>query len=65
LEVKPTVRKIENDEGVLIFNDTVQEKRYTDENDVMCWHYDHSNGRSVQGFNCSVSEPVGQNWGKN
>lgn len=51
LEVKPTVRKIENDEGVLLFDDTVQEKPYTDENDVMCWHYDHSKGRSVQGFN--------------
>ena len=51
LEVKPTVRKIENEEAVLIFDDTVQEKPYTDENEVMCWHYDHSKGRSVQGFN--------------
>ena len=51
LEVKPVVRQIEDDEGVLIFDDTVQEKPYTDENDVMCWHYDHSKGRSVQGFN--------------
>ena len=51
LQVKPTVRKVENDEGALIFDDTVQEKPYTDENEVMCWHYDHSKGRSVQGFN--------------
>jgi hypothetical protein len=51
LQVKPTVRKVESDEGVLIFDDTVQEKPYTDENEVMCWHYDHSKGRSVQGFN--------------
>ena len=51
LQVKPTVRKIESDEGVLIFDDTVQEKPYTDENEVMCWHYDHSKGRSVKGFN--------------
>ena len=51
LHVKPTVRKVESDEGVLIFDDTVQEKPYTDENEVMCWHYDHSKGRSVQGFN--------------
>jgi hypothetical protein len=35
----------------LIFDDTVQEKPYTDENEVMCWHYDHSKGRAVQGFN--------------
>ena len=51
MEVKSTVRKIESEEAVLIFDDTVQEKPYTDENEVMCWHYDHSKGRSVQGFN--------------
>ena len=51
LQVKPTVRKVEKDEGILIFDDTVQEKPYTDENEIMCWHYDHSKGRSVQGFN--------------
>ncbi len=51
LQVKPTVRQIEREEGVLIFDDTIQEKPYTDENEVMCWHYDHSKGRAVQGFN--------------
>jgi len=51
LEVKPIVREIESDEGVLLFDDTIQEKPYTDENEMMCWHYDHSKGRSVQGFN--------------
>ena len=50
-EVKPTVRKIEREDGVLIFDDTIQEKPYTDENEIMCWHYDHSKGRAVQGFN--------------
>jgi hypothetical protein len=50
-EVKATVRKIEREDGVLIFDDTVQEKPYTDENEVMCWHYDHSKGKAVQGFN--------------
>jgi hypothetical protein len=51
LEVKSTVRKVEREDGVLIFDDTIQEKPYTDENEVMCWHYDHSKGRAVQGFN--------------
>lgn len=51
LEVKSTVRKVEREDAVLIFDDTVQEKPYTDENEVMCWHYDHSKGRAVQGFN--------------
>jgi hypothetical protein len=50
-QVKSTVRQIERDEGVLIFDDTIQEKAWTDENDVMCWHYDHCSGRSVRGIN--------------
>src|SRR5664279_5096081 len=49
--VKPTVREVEQDDGFLISDDTIQEKPYTDENEVMCWHYDHSKGRAVQGFN--------------
>ena len=50
-EVKATVRKVKQENAVLIFDDTVQEKPYTDENEVMCWHYDHTKGRAVQGFN--------------
>jgi hypothetical protein len=51
LQVKPTVRDIEHDDGVLIFDDTVQEKAFTDENAIMCWHYDPSAGRHVRGLN--------------
>ena len=50
-EVKPTVRSIESVEGVLIFDDTIQEKAWTDENELMCWHYDHCSGRMVRGIN--------------
>jgi len=50
-EVKPTVRSIESAEGVLIFDDTIQEKAWTDENELMCWHYDHCSGRMVRGIN--------------
>jgi hypothetical protein len=49
--VKPTVREVEQENAVLICDDTIQEKPYTDENEVMCWHYDHTKGRAVQGFN--------------
>ena len=42
---------IEQDDGVLIFDDTIQEKPYTDENDLICWHYDHSQNRTVKGIN--------------
>jgi hypothetical protein len=49
--VKPYVRQIEQDDGVLIIDDSIAEKPYTDENDIICWHYDHSQNRSVKGIN--------------
>lgn len=49
--VKAVVRKVESEDGVLIFDDTIQEKAWTDENDVVCWHYDHVAGRTVKGIN--------------
>ena len=49
--VKPVVRSVESGDGVLIFDDTIQEKEWTDENDLMCWHYDHVSGRNVRGIN--------------
>jgi len=45
------VREVEQEEAVPIFDDTIQEKPYTDENEVMCWYYDHTKCRAVQGFN--------------
>ncbi|POZ49685.1 hypothetical protein AADEFJLK_04530 [Methylovulum psychrotolerans] len=50
-QVKPIVCQIERDDGCLIFDDTVQEKAWTDENEVMCWHFDHCKGRTVKGIN--------------
>lgn len=50
-ETKETVRKIEDEDGCLIFDDTIQEKAWTDENDIICWHFDHCKGRSVKGIN--------------
>lgn len=51
LNVKSTVRKIESDDAVLIFDDTIQEKQYTDESELICWHFDHCSGRNVKGIN--------------
>jgi len=51
LAMKKDVREIEDDLGVLIFDDTVQEKRYSKVNDLICWHYDHTVNRSVKGIN--------------
>lgn len=50
-QVKKTVREVESADGILIFDDTVQEKPYMDENDLICWHYDHCKGRNVKGIN--------------
>jgi hypothetical protein len=50
--VKPLVREVEDEEsGVLIIDDTIEEKPYTDESELLCWHYDHSKGRNVKGMN--------------
>ena len=50
-EVKSTIRQIESDTAVLIVDDTIQEKPYSDENELICWHYDHSTGRTMKGIN--------------
>lgn len=48
---KPQVRKMQSDERVRIRDDSIEEKPYTDENDIVCWHYDHSKDRLVKGIN--------------
>jgi hypothetical protein len=53
--VKPYVRQIEQEDGVIIIDDSIAEKPYTDENDIICWHYDHSQDRSVKGINFMTS----------
>ena len=45
-EVKATIRQIEQEDGCLIFDDTIQENAWKDGNEIMCWHYDHYKGRS-------------------
>jgi hypothetical protein len=50
--VRPELRKIEEDKGgVLIIDDTIEEKTYTDENEIICWYFSHSKGRCVKGVN--------------
>jgi hypothetical protein len=52
LLIKPEVRKIESEEkGILIVDNTIEEKPYTDENDLITWHFDHVFGRAVKGVN--------------
>ena len=49
--VKPLIREIETGSGCLIIDDSIEEKPYTDENDIICWHYDHSKQTNVKGIN--------------
>jgi hypothetical protein len=63
--VKPVVRQVEQDDGLLLVDDTLEEKPYTDESDLVCYHYDHSQGRNVKGINLvnfiyHVSTPGGE-----
>jgi hypothetical protein len=51
LQVKKTVREVERDDAVLIFDDTIQEKPWTDESELICWHFDHGQNRTVKGMN--------------
>jgi hypothetical protein len=49
--VKPFVREVQAEAGVLSIDDSIEEKPYTDENDLVCWHYDHSKDRLLKGLN--------------
>lgn len=51
LMVKAFQRKIQSSSGVLILDDSIEEKPFTDENDIICWHFDHSKERTVKGIN--------------
>jgi hypothetical protein len=65
--VKPFVRQVQSEGGVLSIDDSIEEKPYTDENAIVCWHYDHSKDRVLKGINFltalyssqGVSLPVG------
>jgi hypothetical protein len=67
LNVKNTVRKIEAEDAVLIFDDSIQEKASTDESEQICYHFDHTKGKNVKGLNIlnalyhanDISIPIG------
>lgn len=50
-QVKPFVRQVAQPDGVLIIDDSLQEKPYTDENELVAWHWDNAQGRTVKGIN--------------
>jgi hypothetical protein len=49
--VKLMVRQVQSSDGVLIIDDSIAEKPFSDENEIVCWHYDHTKDRQVKGIN--------------
>lgn len=53
--VKPMIRDLcfntSKDMVILSVDDSIEEKRYTDESELICWHYDHTFNRNVKGVN--------------
>ena len=49
--VKPFARTIQSQDAVLIIDDSIEEKPYTDESELVCWHWDHCQNRAVKGIN--------------
>lgn len=49
--IKPTIRQIESPEGVISVDDTIEHKPHSDENELISWHFDHTQGKSVKGIN--------------
>jgi len=52
-KVKPMAEELTSSEDkvILCFDDSIEEKLYTDESELICWHYDHTFNRSVKGVN--------------
>ena len=44
-QVKKFIRQVESPDGVVVIDDTIIEKAHTDENGLICFHYDHSKDR--------------------
>ncbi len=42
--VKPEVRRVQAPDAVLAFDDSIEAKPHTDENEIVCWHDDHPVG---------------------
>ncbi|MCI0618496.1 transposase [bacterium] len=51
LVVKTYVRQIQAEDGIIIVDDSISEKPHTDENAIICWHYDHTSGQNIKGIN--------------
>ncbi|MBX9808446.1 MAG: transposase [Flavobacteriaceae bacterium] len=53
LRVKPYIQELtqSKDTITLSFDDSIEEKLYTDDSELNCWHYDRCFSRSIKGVN--------------
>ena len=49
--VKPVIRKVETKDAFLALDDFIVEKPDSEQNASISYHYDHTQNRSVKGFN--------------
>jgi len=49
--VKRLIRKVEHEFGIISIDDTISEKPHSTENDMICWHWDHSKNANIKGIN--------------
>jgi hypothetical protein len=49
--VKGLIRQVEHCQAVLVVDDTIEEKPYSTENELICQHWDHSKQGYVKGIN--------------
>src|SRR4051794_14399399 len=49
--VKPMCAEIAQEDAVLIIDDSVEAKPYTDCNELIGWYFDHTPGRTIKGVN--------------
>lgn len=52
-QAKPLVEEMVDSRDCVVVgvDDTIQEKPYSRENELICWHYDHTKGETVKGIN--------------
>ena len=50
---KPYIKELTQSKEMMVlsFDDSIEEKQYTDSSELVCWHYDHVFKRSVKGVN--------------
>lgn len=49
--VKQLIRQVENESGIISIDDTIAEKPHSTENEMICYHWDHSKEAYVKGIN--------------